>query len=132
MQAERDYPMYCIGRVAHSEDMTVVYMDSNFCWYAQNNIDNAGFLFPLFFDKNTYNELLEKGTSPMAFVQAASNIVKAYHGKDEIDTYNHYKMYAEIFDKNHFGVIMLYARSMWNWIDANVKDFMCAVVIRIS
>lgn len=129
LQTECDYPMYCIGRVAHNEDMTVVFMNSSFRWYAHNNLGNDGFLLPLLFDKNTYNELLGKATSPMAFVQAASNIVKAYHGKDEIDTYNHYKMYAEIFDRNHFEVVMLYARSTWNWIDANVKDFVCAVVI---
>ena len=130
LQAECDYPMYCIGRVAHNEDMTAVFMNSSFRWYAHNNFDNDGFLLPLLIDKNTYNELFGKATSPMALVQAASNIVKAYHGKDEIDTYNHYKMYAEIFDRNHFAVVMLYARSTWNWIDANVKDFVCTVVIR--
>ena len=71
-----------------------------------------------------------KTFSPLCVIRAARNVVKAYFGKDELDAFEHYKMYTMLYDMNRFYVDMVFMSDALYEPDDNIKD-RCYVVVTI-
>lgn len=130
-QAEGDYPSYCIGKIEHLKSISGVkstlYVDSNNI-HCNSNKDNL--TLALHYDYGMFGALWnnKETMSPLCVIKGAKNVVKAYFGKDELDAYEHYKMYTMLFDKNYFCVDMLFMSPALDESNDNIKD-RCYVVV---
>lgn len=130
-QAEGDYPSYCIGRIEYLKTVNGVkatlYVDTNNI-HCNNKEDS--FTLALHYDYRMSGAIWDskETISPLCVLRAAQNVVKAYFGKDELDAYEHYKMYTMLYDMNYFYVDMVFMCASLDESDDNIKD-RCYVVV---
>ncbi len=130
-QAEGDYPSYCIGRIEYLKTVNGVkatlYVDTNNV-HCINNEDtlNLALHYDYGMTEAIWNN--KETISPLCVLRAANNVVKAYFGKDELDAFEHYKMYTMLYDKNLFYVDMVFMCASLAESDDNIKD-RCYVIV---
>lgn len=130
-QAEGDYPSYYIGRIEHLKTIngvkSTLYVDTNNI-HCDN--DEESLTLALHYDYSMSEAIWnnKETFSPLCVLRAAKNVVKTYFGKDELDAYEHYKMYTMLYDMNYFYVDMVFMYAALNQSDDNIKD-RCYVVV---
>ena len=132
-QAEGDYPSYYIGRIKH---LATFYGVKSSLFVETNNIHNNNnkdtLDLELHYDYGIFDVIWSKKEtfSPLCILRAAKNVVKAYFGKDELDAFEHYKMYTKLYDTNRFYVDMVFIHAALDESDDNIKD-RCYVVVTL-